>query len=148
MFDMAGRDPTALRELWMRLERDRAFDIAGTPLAARVAQSGFVSGHSTHGDRVATIRDVHHRFGVLIDPHTADGVKVGREHRDADVPLVCLETALPAKFAATIREAVGIEPPRPPAYADIEARPQHCSVLPADATPVKTFIAARAGAPG
>jgi threonine synthase len=55
---------------------------------------------------------------------------------------------LPAKFAATIREAVGLEPPRPPAYADIEARPQHCTVLPADAARVKTFIAARAGAPG
>jgi threonine synthase len=148
MFDMAGRDPAALLDLWARLERDRAFDIAGTPLADRVAQSGFVSGHSTHADRVATIRDVHRRFGALIDPHTADGLKVGREHREAGVPLVCLETALPAKFAATIREAVGFEPPRPPAYADIEAKPQHCTVLPADAAQVKAFIAARSGAPG
>ena len=148
MFDMAGRDPVALGDLWGRLERDHAFDTAGTPLADRVAQSGFVSGHSTHADRVATIRNAHHRFGVLIDPHTADGIKVGREHRDAGVPVVCLETALPAKFAATIREAVGFEPPRPPAYADIEAKPQHCTVLPADAARVKTFIAARAGAPG
>jgi threonine synthase len=148
MFEMAGRDPAELRDLWARLERDRAFDIARTPLADRVAQSGFVSGHSTHADRLATIRDVYRRFGVLIDPHTADGVKVGREHREGGVPLVCLETALPAKFAATIREAVGLEPPRPPAYADIEARPQHCTVLPADAARVKTFIAARAGAPG
>ena len=148
MFDMAGRDPAALGDLWGRLERDHAFDTAGTPLADRVAQSGFVSGHSTHADRVATIRNAHHRFGVLIDPHTADGIKVGREHRDAGVPVVCLETALPAKFAATIREAVGFEPPRPPAYADIEAKPQHCTVLPADAARVKTFIAARAGAPG
>jgi threonine synthase len=148
MFDMAGRDPAALRDLWARLARDRAFDVAGTPIADRVAQSGFVSGHSTHADRVATIRDVHRRFGVLIDPHTADGIKVGREHRDAGVPIVCVETALPAKFAATIREAVGFEPPRPPVYADIEGKPQHCTVLPADAARVKTFIAARAGASG
>jgi threonine synthase len=148
MFDMAGRDPAALGDLWERLARDRAFDVAGTPIADRVAQSGFVSGHSTHADRVATIRDVHRRFGVLIDPHTADGIKVGREHRNAGVPLVCLETALPAKFAATIREALGFEPPRPPLYADIEAKPQHCTVLPADAARVKSFIAARAGAPG
>ena len=148
MFDMAGRDSATLRDLWARLERDRAFDVASTPLADRVAQSGFVSGHSTHADRLATIRSVYRRFGVLIDPHTADGIKVGREHRDAGVPLLCLETALPAKFAATIREAVGFEPPRPPAYDDIEARPQHCTVLPADAARVKTFIAARAGAPG
>ena len=148
MFDMAGRDPAALRDLWERLARDHAFDVACTPLADQVSQSGFVSGHSTHADRVSTIRDVHCRFGVLIDPHTADGIKVGREHRDAGVPLVCLETALPAKFAATIREAVGFEPPRPPLYADIESKLQHCTVLPADAVRVKRFIAARAGAQG
>jgi threonine synthase len=64
------------------------------------------------------------------------------------VPIVCVETALPAKFAATIREAVGFEPPRPPVYADIKGKPQHCTVLPADAARVKTFIAARAGASG
>ena len=83
----------------------------------------------------------------MIDPHTADGIKVGREFRDAGVPLICLETALPAKFAATIREAVGIEPPRPVAFADLEALPQRCTVLPADAAQVAAFIAAHVGTP-
>jgi threonine synthase len=106
-----------------------------------------VSGKSTHADRLATIRDIYRRFDTLIDPHTADGVKVGAEYRDAGVPLICLETALPAKFAATIREAVGIDPPRPAAYADLESLPQRCTVLPADAAQVAAFIAARAGAP-
>ena len=64
------------------------------------------------------------------------------------MPLVCIETALPAKFAATIREALGFEPPRPAAYADLESRPQHCTVLPADAARVKAFVAARAGITG
>ena len=67
--------------------------------------------------------------------------------RDPGVPLVCIETALPAKFAATIREALGREPARPPAYAGLEARPQRCHVLPADAARVKAFIAEHAGAP-
>jgi threonine synthase len=146
MFDMAERDPDALAALWRTLERDREFDIASSPMWARVAASGLVSGHSTHGGRIATIRDVHRRYGVVIDPHTADGVNVGRERRVADVPLVCLETALPAKFSATIREALGFEPPRPRAFADLEARPQHCTVLPADAARVKAFVAARADA--
>ncbi len=95
-------------------------------------RAGFVSGRSTHADRIATIRDVHARYGVVIDPHTADGVKVGREQRDPAVPLICIETALPVKFAATIREALGREPARPAAYAGLEARPQRFTVLPAD----------------
>ena len=111
-----------------------------------MAASGFVSGVSTHADRIATIRDAHARYGVVVDPHTADGLKVGREHRDPAVPLVCIETALPAKFAATIREALGREPERPAAYADLEQRPQRCTVLPADVERVKAYIAAHAGA--
>ena len=79
----------------------------------RAGSAGFVSGRSTHADRIATIRDVHPKYGVMIDPHTADGVKVGLEHREAGVPLICLETALPVKFADTIREALGREPERP-----------------------------------
>jgi threonine synthase len=146
MFDVAQRDPATLRGLWERLGRDGEFDIAATPIWAHVRASGFVSGRSTHADRLATIRDLHRRHGVLIDPHTADGVKVGREMRRADASLVCLETALPAKFAATIREALGFDPPQPPAYADIESKPQRYTVLPADASRVKAFIAAHADA--
>ena len=84
------------------------------------------------------------RHGIVIDPHTADGLNVGRLRRDPDVPLVCLETALPAKFAATIREALNREPARPAAYVDLERRPQHCTVLPADVDRVKAYIAERA----
>jgi len=144
IFDVVGRDPAILREFWQRLERDGGFDLAGTPHEAQVRASGFVSGMSTHADRLATIRDVHERYGVIVDPHTADGIKVGRERRDGAVPLVCIETALPAKFAATIREAIGRDPERPPAYADLEARPQRCERMPADAARVKAFIAAHA----
>jgi threonine synthase len=107
--------------------------------------SGFVSGVSTHADRIATIRDAHTRYGIVVDPHTADGLGVGRVHRHPSIPLVCIETALPAKFAATIREALGREPVRPAAYADLEQRPQRCVVRPPDVARVKAYIAAHAG---
>ena len=107
---------------------------------SRIAASGFVSGVSTHADRIATIRNTEKRYGAVVDPHTADGLKVGRQYRDPNVPLVCIETALPAKFAATIREALGYDPARPAAYADLEARTQKCTVLPADVGRVKAYI--------
>ena len=147
LFDIVGRDASALALLWQRLARDGQFDLAGTPLFERVRASAFVAGKSTHAERIATIRDTYRNHGTLIDPHTADGVKVGRELRLSGVPLICLETALPAKFAATIREAIGEEPPRPPAYADLESRPQRATVLPADVAQVAAFIAAHDHAP-
>ena len=103
-------------------------------------QAGFVSGRSTHADRIATIRDIDAHYGIVVDPHTADGIKVGREHRDPAVTLVCIETALPVKFAATIREALGREPQRPAAHEGLEARSQRFTVLPADAACVKAYI--------
>jgi threonine synthase len=148
IFDVVGRDPVAVRDLWLRIEHDGGFDLAATPYWAMVQASGFVSGSSTHADRIHTIRDIHGRTGMTLDPHTADGVKVAREVVDPDVPLVCVETALPAKFAATIREALGHDPERPAVYADLESRPQHSTLLPPDVGRVKDYIVAHAGAAG
>jgi threonine synthase len=144
VFDLVDRDPQRLGALWDTLARDGGFDLRGTPAWANVERSAIVSGRSTHADRIAAIRDLDARYGVLIDPHTADGVHVGRALAPRGMPLVCVETALPAKFGATIREAVGREPPRPAAYADLESRPQRRTVLPPDAAAVKAYIAAHA----
>src|SRR5580765_6594455 len=146
VFDVVGRDPAIVRRLWAAIEREGGFELAGAPHWERVAASGFVSGVSTHADRIATIRRLHSRHRIVIDPHTADGIKVGLERRDPAVPLVCVQTALAAKFGATIREAIGREPDRPPAYADLEQRPQRCAVLPVAVDRVKAYIAANARA--
>ena len=144
IFDVVGRDPAVVRALWRRIDADGGFDLSGTAHAANVAASGFVSGMSTHADRLATIRDVAARYAIVVDPHTADGITVGCRQRDGKVALVCVETALPAKFAATIREALGRDPERPAAYADLERRPQRCHRVTAGADGVKAFIAAHA----
>jgi len=133
-FDLVGRDPARLVALWARLAREGEFELAGA--------EGFVSGRSTHADRLATIRGVHEKYDVVIDPHTADGVKVGLEHRQAGVPLVCLETALPAKFSATLVEALGREPARPARFENIETLPQRVEVILPDARAVKRAIQA------
>jgi threonine synthase len=140
VFDVVGRDAAVVGELWSRLASDGSFDLAPTPHWQRVQSSGFVSGRSTHADRIATIREIDARYGMVVDPHTADGLKVGREHRERNVALVCLETALPVKFGATIREALGRDPARPAAFDGIEQRPQRFVLLPADASKVKAII--------
>ncbi len=144
IFDIVGRDPEVVRALWGELATTGGFDLAATRHWARVQAAGFLSGRSTHADRVATIRETAARFGVVVDPHTADGLMVGTKFRDPDVPLVCIETALPVKFAATIREALGRDPERPPAYEGLESLPQTSTAIPADAARLKAFIEAHA----
>ena len=139
-YDLVGRDPFRLKSLWTELDANGVFALAGTEIFRRVADTGFVSGSSTHADRLATIRRVWKDYGVMIDPHTADGVKVGLEHRERGVALVCMETAQPAKFAETIREALGRDPERPAAFADLETLPQRVEVVDADAAAVRRHI--------
>lgn len=144
VFDLLGRDAARTRALFAdELSRNGAFTLTREEFA-RIAAFGFVSGRSTHADRVATIRDTAQRCGVVIDTHTADGLKVAREHRDVNVPMIVLETALPAKFAATIVEALGEEPPRPAALQGIESLPRRCVVMRPDVHAVKDYIAATA----
>jgi threonine synthase len=145
VYDLVGRDASVLGGLWGKLEREGSFDLSGTAYFRQVAETGFVSGSSTHADRIATIRKVWADHGVMIDPHTADGLKVGLEHVEKGVPLVCMETARPAKFAETIREALGRDPARPGGFEGLEKLPQRVEVMEADAKTVKAFIAANAG---
>ena len=140
MFDMVDADPVRLRGLWSDIDRTGAFDIAGTPLFDAVRASGFVAGASTHADRLDTIRQIASRHGVVIDPHTANAVATGLRLREPGERLLCLETALPAKFAETIREALGRDPDRPSGYDRIEALPQRVTVLDADAAQVRRYI--------
>ena len=145
VFDLVGRDAAMVNALWSKVDAGGEFDLAGTPYFAKVQEYGFVSGSSSHADRLATIRRVYKDYGVMIDTHTADGLKVGLEYRQAGVPLVCLETALPVKFAETIREALGREPDYPPGCENLESLPQRFEVMDADAGAVKAYIASRTG---
>ena len=141
VFDLVEREPARVKDLWRRLEAEGEFDLSHSPFWPRVAQTGFVSGKSTHSDRISTIRAVFEKYRVMIDPHTADGVKVGLGFRELGVPLICLETALPVKFAATLREALGREPQRPAEFRDLERLPQRFTLIEPDADAVKRYIA-------
>ena len=142
IFDLVGRDGVRTQALFTQgVGREGRFDLSADPVFADIAgKFGFTSGKSTHADRLATIRDSYQRLGQMVDTHTADGLKVAREHLGTE-PMVVLETALPIKFAATIEEALGRQPERPAQFNGIEALPKRVQVLPADVALVKTYIA-------
>ena len=143
VFDLLGRDGGKTRSLFHdQLSSQGSFELSADPAFEWAARRyGFVSGKSTHADRLATIKDTYQRFGSMIDTHTADGVKVAREHMESGVPMIVLETALPIKFAATIEEALGQMPARPARFEGIEALPKRVKLLPAEATAIKRYIA-------
>ena len=145
VFDLVGRDPKVVAELWRAVDAGGSFDLSTTPYWARMEEFGFVSGSSSHADRLATIRRVYKDYGLMIDTHTADGLKVALEHRDADIPTIVLETALPAKFEETIVEALGEKPWRPAAMQNIEALPQRVEVMDVNVQAVKDFIVSHCG---
>ena len=147
VFDLLGHDGTRVKALFGdALNTEGRFDLSADPLFAQAASRyGFVSGKSTHADRLATIRATFEQHGFMIDTHTADALKVAMEKRTANTPMIVLETALPIKFSATIVEALGREPERPVRFEGIEALPKRVQVMAVDAKPIKALIAHECG---
>ncbi len=142
VFDLLGRDAERTRALFgEQLSSQGQFDLSQDPLFKQAAERfGFASGRSSHANRLATIQDTYQRFGQMIDPHTADGVRVARAYMQEATPMLVLETALPIKFAATLVEALGQEPDRPARFEGMEALPRRVQVMPVDVQRVKQLI--------
>jgi threonine synthase len=138
VFDLVGKDGAKVRELWTSVDNGGAFDLKA--LMPKLADYGFVSGSSNHANRINTIRESNSKYGVVIDTHTADGLKVALELRDNNVPMLVLETALPAKFEDAMVEALGTVPPRPDSLKGIEDLPQKFTVMDVSNSAIKDFI--------
>ena len=150
VYELVGRDAERTHALFRKVDTHGGFDLSGAPGSdgdefKDVAKYGFLSGRSTHADRLATIRDVADDYGITIDTHTADGIKVAREHLQPGVPMIVLETALAAKFNETILEALGQDAERPAGFEDIESLPQRFIVMPANVARMKSYIADHTG---
>ena len=120
------------------MDKGGAFDIATS--MRKVREFGFVSGNSNHAARMQTIREINEKFGVVIDTHTADGLKVALEYFNKNTPMVVLETALPAKFEDALVEALGSIPSRPESLNGIEDLPQKFTVMDVSADAIKAYI--------
>ena len=143
VFDLLGRDGARVKALFGdALHKAGRFELGADKVFAEAASRyGFASGKSSHTDRLATIKDAFERYNIMIDTHTADGVKVAREHLQPGVPMIVLETALPIKFAETIVEALGRQPDRPARFNGIEDLPKRVRVMPADTAAVQAYVA-------
>jgi threonine synthase len=142
VFDFMGKDGKATAGMFKQVDESGGFDISKDAVFKDIAQYGFQSGRSTHENRLETIRNIDAQYGVMIDTHTADGVKVAREHLQAGIPMIVLETALPIKFEETIEVALGRPAECPPAFKDIKSKPQRVENIDADVNQVKHFITA------
>ena len=143
VFDLVERDSAKVRELWASVDAGGAFDL--TALMHKLADFGFVSGSSNHQNRMQTIRDAKAKYDVVIDTHTADGLKVALDffnqpQPEQHKPMLVLETALAAKFEDALVEALGEVPPRPEILKGIEDLPQKFIVMDASNAAIKDFI--------
>ena len=150
VYELVGRDAERTHALFRKVDTHGGFDLSGAPGSdgdewKLVGQYGFASGKSTHADRLATIRDVADDYDITIDTHTADGIKVAREHMQPGVPMIVLETALAAKFNETILEALGQDAERPAGFEDIESLPQRFVVMAPNVDAMKAYIAQHTG---
>lgn len=143
IFDLLGRDPQRLADAWRELDETGQLDLSAERPRFE-AEFGLLSGSSTHADRVETIRAVHAQSGVVIDPHTADGVKVARDHADPRELMLVLETAKPEKFPEIVVEALGEAAPLPEHLAGLLELPQHVTEMANDAEALRAFVAERA----
>lgn len=140
VYDLIGRDSPKVRELWAKIDTGGVFDLKAEGFFDKIHQFGFISGSSHHAARMQTIHDMQARYGIMIDTHTADGLKVALENHQPDIPMLVLETAQPAKFEDAIIEATGIKPERPVSLEGIEELPQRFTVMDASVDTIKLFI--------
>lgn len=141
IYHIVDEDSTTLSQLWQQIAETQLFDMSD--YAGKITASGFISGHSTHQNRLETIQKVYQNAADFIDPHTADGIYVAKKLQDEGLlsgQVICLETALPAKFETTMSEALGQVPPRPVGYEGIEDTPKKVTVIDNDAQAVRAIV--------
>ena len=142
VFHLFNGDAERVAALWRKVDQGRSFDISLTPEFKGLRERfGIKAGTSTHANRLATIREVYEATGSLIDTHTADAAKVARSLIKPGVPMIVLETALPVKFAETVREATGIDPPLTVAQINMMALPLRVVQIAPDVERVKAIVA-------
>ena len=145
LFDLAGHDGVAIASMMAGFEASRALTIPADMLAG--AQGVFSSVRVDADGMALALAHAHSRHAMLIDPHTAVGYAAARTvARDlpADVPMVTLATAHPAKFRDAVERATGQRPGLPARVGNLFDREERFERLPGNYDAVKAFVLANA----
>ena len=138
LFELLDRDGARTAELMVR------FRMQGSVEAPRDAS--FAAARVDDDETVAIIRDVHERYGYLVDPHTAVGIGAARKVGRDGEPIVCLSTAHPAKFPDAVVRAIGVAPPIPERLAVALEGEERFEVLENNLEEVKGYVSANSSA--
>jgi len=139
IFDLLGRNSTSLKEHWKKIDDGKSFKLSEENFK-KIKDYGFVSSSSKHTNRMDSIRSLYNEVGVIIDTHTADGIKAAMDHSAPSNPMIVLETALPIKFEKSVFEAIGVYPKRPDSLKDLELLDQKFEVFENSVESVKKCI--------
>jgi threonine synthase len=143
LFDLHDRDPAQLAAAMQAFERGEGMRLPEPMRAAAAAD--FASARVDHEAMAAAMRWAHDAAGQVIDPHSAIGLAAAREAAlPADVPVVTLATAHPAKFGDAVAAAIGVRPALPERIAGLMEREERYATLPATFAAVTDYVAARA----
>ena len=142
LYDRVDRNAVRLQSLLEAFETTGALRLPVQP--EDVVDPLFAAGVGDRAATLETIRRYHDHYGYLLDPHTAVGVVVGEQLREADVPLIALATAHPAKFGQAIQDATGQDLARHPRLDAVRDAPARCDKVPADIDAVRAYIEAHA----
>lgn len=137
LFDAYDRDGNAITQLMDELKAG-GFDVSQG--AMQVLQSHYMSGRASEAETMAAIASTLTASGELLCPHSAVGVKVANELRQAGTPMITLATAHPAKFPDAVEKASGQHPPLPPRMADLYERSERVSRVPNDLAALTAHI--------
>ena len=142
IFDLIGRDALSLRRYWKQIDNGGSFQLDNENID-KISTFGFISSSSKHENRIRLIKNFHDEYDVIIDTHTADGIKASLDHLTKDTPMLVLETALPTKFEKSVYEAIGKKPNRPDALVNLEKMNQRFEVFDNSTSLVKNYILAK-----
>ena len=143
LFEMNDRDGAVTASQLTRF-RDKGLIVEPDQFEKWIAPT-FRASRATDHDTLATIRSIYEDFDMLIDPHTAVGVKVAREFAEEGIPMLTMATAHPAKFPDAVERATGVRPGLPEHLSNLFDLPEFTTQLPNDLATVEAFVAAQNG---
>ncbi len=108
--------------------------------AMEALSENFDSGRVSEDETLTTIKSTLASSGELVCPHTAVGIKVAEDQCAADVPMITLATAHPAKFPTAVEQASDVHPPLPSRMSDLYERPERVTRIANDLVAIEDHI--------